>query len=470
MRQPRHRYPKMSHPEPVTVIGAGLAGCEAAWQLARRGVPVRLWEMKPQDRSPAHHLDTLAELVCSNSLRAARLENAVGLLKEEMRRLGSIIMACADRSALPAGGALAVDREQFSQAVTDSIGQEPLISLEHGKVTHIPPEGIVIIATGPLTDGELFADIRQQLNIKTLHFFDAAAPIVQAESINLGIAFRQSRYDRGGADYLNCPMNQVEYEQFWTELIRAERVDLPDFEQEIVFEGCMPIETMARRGKDTIRFGPLKPVGLQDPRTGREPYACVQLRQDNRAGSLYNLVGFQTRLRFPEQKRVFSLIPGLERAEFVRYGVMHRNTFLPSPDLLDPDYSVRQQPRLYFAGQITGVEGYVESAASGLLAGWQAAGQAWGIGREARLDAVPSARTVIGSMSRYVSDNLVKHFQPMNANFGLVEPGEVRLRKKEARLQALAERALLEIDQLARQPLFGLEQPTRPPFANISHS
>jgi methylenetetrahydrofolate--tRNA-(uracil-5-)-methyltransferase len=340
----------------VHVIGAGLAGCEAAWQIARRGVRVVMHEMKPLYFSPAHKLQSYAELVCSNSLRAARLENAVGLLKEEMRRLGSLIMACADQTALPAGGALAVDRELFSQAVTGQIGQHPLISIETAKIDQIPQDLPVIVATGPLTDGLLFDDIRKKLGIDTLRFYDAAAPIVLAESIDDSAAFRQSRYGRGGDDYINCPMTRQEYELFWQELVHAELAEVADFDQEIVFEGCMPIETMAKRGQDTIRFGPLKPVGLTDPRTGREPYACVQLRQDNRAGSLYNLVGFQTRLRFGEQQRVFRMIPGLQNAEFVRYGVMHRNTYLPSPQILNPDYSVRSRPDLYLpdAGQYHG--------------------------------------------------------------------------------------------------------------------
>jgi methylenetetrahydrofolate--tRNA-(uracil-5-)-methyltransferase len=435
---------------PIHVIGAGLAGCEAAWQLARRGLQVQLHEMKPLHYSPAHHLASFAELVCSNSLRAARLENAVGLLKEEMRRLGSLIMACADSTALPAGGALAVDRELFSELVTERIRNNPWIEVMSERLDDIPEKGITIVATGPLTDGHLFEAIRRQLAIDTLHFFDAAAPIVLAESVDMSIAFRQSRYGRGGDDYLNCPLNQAEYERFWQELVQAERVELPDFEKEVVFEGCMPIETMARRGKDTIRFGPLKPVGLSDPRTGLEPFACVQLRQDNRAGSLFNLVGFQTRLRFGEQQRVFRLIPGLEKAEFVRYGVMHRNTFLPSPQILQPDYSVRGRPDLYFAGQITGVEGYVESAASGLLAGWQAAGRALGLAGSTLEDQLPSARTVIGAMARYVSDPSVRNFQPMNANFGLVESIQGKFRPKDAKLRALAERSLDEIDNLAQ--------------------
>ncbi len=441
----------MTQPQTVTVIGAGLAGCEAAWQLARLGVPVMLIDMKPQQFSPAHSMPSFAELVCSNSLRSARLENAVGLLKEEMRRLGSLIMECADATALPAGGALAVDRELFSKAVTEHLNQNPNIHVQTKRIDAVPKSGIVIIATGPLTDGDLFNDIKQYLGIEALHFYDAAAPIVLADSINSEIAFRQSRYNRGGADYLNCPLNQAEYEHFWTELVNAERAELPEFDQEVVFEGCMPIETMARRGKDTIRFGPLKPVGLIDPRTGREPYACVQLRQDNRAGNLYNLVGFQTRLKFSEQQRVFRLIPGLESAEIVRFGVMHRNTFLPSPGLLEPDYSVKNDPRLYFAGQITGVEGYVESAASGLLAGWQAAEQARGLASDERRAKLPSAQTVIGSMAHYISDAKVKHFQPMNANYGLVDSLTGKFRQKDARLKALAERSLQEINILAEK-------------------
>ena len=435
---------------PVVVVGAGLAGCEAAWQLARNGVPVELFEMKPDQYSPAHKLPGFAELVCSNSLRAARLENAVGLLKEEMRRLGSLIIRCADQTALPAGGALAVDRDLFSDAVTGAIKKNSLINVNTRRVDSIPDEGIVIVATGPLTEGGLFEDIRKKLGIGTLHFFDAAAPIIQADSIDSTLVFRQSRYGRGGDDYLNCPMKKDEYECFWEALVNADRVELPDFEKEIVFEGCMPLETLARRGRDTIRFGPLKPVGLIDPRTGREPYACVQLRQDNRAGSLFNLVGFQTRLRFGEQQRVFRLIPGLEKAEFVRYGVMHRNTFLPSPQVLLPDYSARLRRNLYFAGQITGVEGYVESAGSGLIAGWQAANQALGTGLAERMALLPSNQTVIGAMSSYISDPAVRAFQPMNANFGLVAPLEQQIRKKEERLQSTIQRSLAEIENLAQ--------------------
>ena len=401
--------------------------------------------MKPVQMTPAHQLPTLAELVCSNSLRAARLENAVGLLKEEMRRLGSLIMACADATAIPAGGALAVDRDQFTAAVTEIIDHEPLIRRIQMRLDRVPDEGIVIIATGPLTDGVLYDDIRHTLQVDTLHFFDAAAPIVDAASIDMTLAFRQSRYNRGGDDYINCPLNRDEFDRFWHELVEAELAQVPDFDKETVFEGCMPIETMAKRGYDTIRFGPMKPVGLIDPRTGKEPYACVQLRQDNRAASLYNLVGFQTRLTIGEQQRVFRMIPGLQQAEFVRFGVMHRNTFLPSPRVLDADYSVTARPSLYFAGQMTGVEGYVESAASGLLAGWQAALQAQGVDQSSRQQRLPSAKTVIGSLSRYISDRQVKHFQPMNANFGLVQPPEGRFKRKELRIQALIDQSLDEI-------------------------
>ncbi len=436
----------------VQVVGAGLAGCEAAWQLACRDVPVTLTEMKPVQMSPAHHLPTLSELVCSNSLRAARLENAVGLLKEEMRRLGSLIIDCADQSALPAGGALAVDREQFSRLVTQRIDAHPLISRVCARADAIPDDELVIVATGPLTDSTFFDAINSALGTTPLHFFDAAAPIVEADSVDMSVVFRQSRYGRGGDDYINCPLDEAEYDAFWQALTSARTADVHDFDRRQIFEGCMPIEIMAARGRDTIRFGPLKPVGLTDPRTGREPYACVQLRQDNHAASLYNLVGFQTRLAFPEQQRVFRLIPGLEQAVFVRYGVMHRNTYLPSPQVLDADYSVRQREGLYFAGQITGVEGYVESAASGLVAGWQAALQYSGLSRPERLARLPGNQTVIGSLGDYISDERIRHFQPMNANFGLVADLEEKGRiKKEVRLRLMIERSLARIDQLAAE-------------------
>lgn len=435
----------------VTVIGAGLAGCEAAWQVASRKIPVELIDMKPDQMTEAHHSSQFAELVCSNSLRANRLENAVGLLKEEMRRLGSLILSAADATALPAGGALAVDRDLFAAAVTAAIASQPLIQVRSARVDTLPDftDGPVIIATGPLTGGGLFAAIRDQLELSTLHFFDAAAPIVTFESIDLSVAFRQSRYGRGGDDYINCPMDRATYEHFYQELIAAELAEVKDFDREIVFEGCMPIESMARRGPDTIRYGPLKPVGLVDPRTGKEPYACVQLRQDNQAASLYNLVGFQTRLKHGEQQRVFRLIPGLEQAEFVRYGVMHRNTFLPSPEILNPDFRVRRPQPLYFAGQMTGVEGYVESAASGLVAGIQAALEYQGVEEKDRLALLPSPETVIGSLAHYIARADSRHFQPMNANFGLVAPLEGKFKGKPARQQALVSRALAEIDQLA---------------------
>jgi methylenetetrahydrofolate--tRNA-(uracil-5-)-methyltransferase len=440
----------MSSRKTVIVVGAGLAGCEAAWQLARRNVPVRLIEMKPVEHTVAHHSDDFAELVCSNSLRAARLENAVGLLKEEMRRLGSLILACADETAIPAGGALAVDREQFAAAVTAKIKSHPLITVETAKMDGLPDNesSPVIIATGPLTDGLLFEDIRQQLHLSTLHFFDAAAPIVMADSIDTSIAFRQSRYGRGGDDYLNCPLNREEYDQFHRELTNAELAPVKDFDREIVFEGCMPLETMAKRGYDTIRFGPLKPVGLTDPRTGQEPFACVQLRQDNKAATLYNLVGFQTRLRQGEQQRVFRLIPGLAQAEFVRYGVMHRNTYLPSPEVLDSSFRARLDRPLYFAGQMTGVEGYVESASSGLIAGWQAALEYQGSDDSSRQAVLPGPETVIGSLAHYISAAEVRHFQPMNANFGLVAVLPGKFKSKQDRQQALIDRALQAVDRI----------------------
>ncbi len=434
---------------PVLVIGGGLAGCEAAWQLAERKVPVQLIDMKPQGMTPAHHRTDLAELVCSNSLRSNRLENAVGLLKEEMRRLGSLIVSCADETQIPAGGALAVDREGFSQCVTERINNHPLIERVSQTVTRIPDGDIVVIATGPLTEGDLFTDIRDRLGIETLYFFDAAAPIVAADSIDLSIVFRQSRYGRGSDDYLNCPMDKTQYQLFYDELIHARTADIHEFDQRHIFEGCMPVETMAQRGLDTLRFGPMKPVGLTDPKTGRQPYACVQLRQDDRQGQLYNLVGFQTRLAFSEQKRVFGLIPGLEKAEWIRFGVMHRNTFLPSPDVLNRDFSVRGQPGLYFAGQITGVEGYVESAASGLVTGRQAAFQAQGMPILLREERLPSAQTVIGALSSYISDPAIRHFQPMNANFGLLPRLETQDRlSKQQRIERMIQRSLDQIENL----------------------
>ncbi len=434
----------------VTVVGGGLAGCEAAWQLARRGVRVRLFEMKPEYFTPAHKLAGLAELVCSNSFRSDRQENAVGLLKEEMRRLGSLIIGCADQTALPAGQALAVDREQFSALVSQKIASHPLIEQVTEKVDRLP-ETISIIATGPLTDPVLAEEIKDRLGIAGLFFFDAAAPIVSSSSIDYEQAFFQSRYNHGSQDYLNCPLDEAQYDLFWQALVEARTADVHEFDKKLLFAGCLPIEEMARRGRDTMRFGPLKPVGLVDPRTGRQPFACVQLRRDNRAGSLFNLVGFQTRLAYPEQRRVFGLIPALAGAEFVRYGLMHRNTYLPSPGLLQPDYSVIGRPDLFFAGQITGVEGYVESAASGLVAGWQAALLALGRVDARRQEQLPSANTVIGALGAYISDPRVQPFQPMNANFGLLAEPAARIRHKKEKIALYIERSLAEIDSL-KQP------------------
>jgi methylenetetrahydrofolate--tRNA-(uracil-5-)-methyltransferase len=429
----------------ITVIGAGLAGCEAAWQLAGANIPVRLFEMKPERRSPAHHSNDFAELVCSNSLRSDRIENAVGLLKEEMRQLGSLIISCADQTRVPAGGALAVDRTEFSQMVTRLISEHPMIEVVHGEVTTIPKEGVVIIATGPLTDGGMFDALMELVGDKELHFFDAAAPIIMSDSINRNVVYALSRYGKGGDDYLNCPMTEKEYLSFYDALIHAELAEVANFDQETVFEGCMPIETMAKRGIDTIRYGPLKPVGLNDPKTGKEPYACVQLRQDNRSSSMYNLVGFQTRLRFSEQQRVFRLIPGLENANFFRMGVMHRNTFVDSPQILSSDYSLRDHPRIFLVGQITGVEGYVESSGSGMLAGLYAASSFLGNPISPPL----SEFTMIGAMGAYISDRSLKKFQPMNANFGIIAPLEKRIRNKKEKNLAYAERSLDEIREFS---------------------
>ena len=433
----------------VTIIGGGLAGCEAAWQLATRGIYVDLYEMKPGQKTPAQQLSTMAELVCSNSLRGDRLTNAVGLLKAEMRRLNSLIMRAADETAVPAGGALAVDREGFSAAVDRAVREHPLIKVHHGEVKEIPQDGAVVVATGPLTSDALSDAIASMDGLSTLHFYDAAAPIVTAESLNMDRIFRMSRYERG-EDYLNCPMNKEEYMAFVQALKTAETVPVKGFEEKSVFEGCMPIEIMAKRGDMAIAFGPLKPVGLCDPRTGKEPFAVVQLRCDNFAASLYNIVGFQTRLTFPEQRRVFGMIPGLENAEFARLGVMHRNTFLNSPGFLDNTYRVLEKERLYFAGQITGVEGYVESAASGLLAGLTLAYREHG-----KEPPRFSGRTAIGAMARYVSTPN-KRFQPMNCAFGLIDPldvapGEKRIRNKQQRYEKISERALAEVDAILRQ-------------------
>ena len=433
------------HKDKITVIGAGLAGCEAAHIIASFGIEVDLYEMKPVRKSPAHKSDMFAELVCSNSLRAASIINAVGLLKEELRRLGSLIMEAADKAEVPAGGALAVDRDEFSGYITEKIRNNPLIHVKTEEVDHVPQEGTVIVATGPLTDGKLYEDIMRLTGNADLHFFDAAAPIVSFDSIDMNKAFRQSRYGKGGNNYINCPMNEEEYKAFYNALIEAEKADVHGFDKINVFEGCMPIEVMASRGEDTMRFGPLKPVGLTDPNTGREPYACLQLRQDDRASTMYNLVGFQTRLKFGEQKRVFGMIPGLENAEYLRYGVMHRNTYINSPKLLNSDYSMREHPDIFFAGQITGVEGYIESAASGFFAGLNSALRSRGINPRDTLN----DETVIGAMASYVSDKTITKFVPMNANFGIVAnmPGKFKGKTaKQDKNAAIAERSLARID------------------------
>ena len=427
----------------VTVIGAGLAGCEAAWQLAQRGIFVRLCEMKPHKMTPAHHSPGFAELVCSNSLRSDQLENAVGLLKEELRRCGSLILRCADQTRVEAGGALAVDREGFSAAVTAAVRSHPNITVAEGEVTAIPG-GEVVVASGPLTSDALSAAIAGLFPENSyLNFFDAAAPIVTFDSIDMDRAWFASRYDRGTADYINCALSEEEYLAFWKELCAAQEAEVHGFEDKNVFEGCMPVEVMARRGVQTLAFGPLKPKGLPDPKTGREPYAVVQLRRDNAAGTLYNLVGFQTHLKWGEQKRVFSLIPALKNAEYVRYGVMHRNTYLNSPRLLDRYYRVRGNGRITFAGQITGVEGYVESTASGFLAGVELARRLLG---QEPLD-FPQ-ETAIGALALYVSREGVADFQPMNVNFGIMPPLDHRVKGKREKNAALSRRALDVIDGL----------------------
>ena len=429
----------------VKVIGAGLAGCEAAWQLAQRGIRVELYEMKPHKKTPAHHTDTFAELVCSNSLRGDRLENAVGLLKEELRRMGSLILACADETRVEAGGCLAVDRQGFSDLVTRKIRNHPNITVIAQEVTQVP-EGPVIIATGPLTSDAMSKAIGEYFGSDYLHFFDAAAPLVTADSVDMDEAWWQSRYDRGTPDYINCAMNKAQYEAFLQELIHAEEAEIHGFEDKNVFEGCMPVEVMARRGQDTLRFGPLKPVGLTDPKTGKEPYAVVQLRQDNAAKSVFNLVGFQTHLKFGEQKRVFSMIPALKNAEFVRYGVMHQNTFLQSPKLLDAYYADRRNALVAFAGQMTGVEGYVESTASGFLAAVAMAAKVQG-----REVPVFPKETAIGALGLYISDSQIDNFQPMNVNFSIIAPLEQRIRKKAEKNLAIANRSLRIIDELIAQ-------------------
>ena len=425
----------------VSVIGAGLAGSECAWQLAQRGIQVKLYEMKPEKRTPAHHTDAFAELCCSNSLRGAGLENAVGLLKEELRRLGSLILACADATRVEAGGALAVDRHGFANLVTERIRSHPNITVIPGEVTAIP-EGEVVVASGPLTSDALAETLETLLGEGCgLHFYDAAAPLVSAASVDMESAWFGSRYDKGTADYVNCPMTEEEYTAFWEALTTAQEAEVHGFEDSQVFEGCMPVEVMARRGRDTLRYGPLKPRGLKDPRTGKEPYAVVQLRRDNAQGSIYNLVGFQTHLRFPEQKRVFSMIPALRDAEYLRYGVMHRNTFLDSPRYLNRYYQLKSEPRIAFAGQMTGVEGYVESAASGFLAGIELARRLRG------MEPIDFPQeTAIGALGLYVSNGSIGNFQPMNVNFGIIPPLDHRVKGKRNKNAELSARSLAIIE------------------------
>ncbi|WP_397330465.1 FADH(2)-oxidizing methylenetetrahydrofolate--tRNA-(uracil(54)-C(5))-methyltransferase TrmFO [Paenibacillus polymyxa] len=444
----------LTNEQQVTVIGAGLAGTEAAWQIASRGVRVKLYEMRPVVKTPAHHTDKFAELVCSNSLRANGLTNAVGVLKEEMRMLNSLVLSAADKHAVPAGGALAVDRDGFSGEITSTLHQHPLIEVVNEELTSLPEDGIVVVATGPLTSPALSEQIKALMGEEYFYFYDAAAPIIEKDSIDMNKVYLASRYDKGEAAYLNCPMTEKEFDVFYEALITAEVAQLKEFEKEIYFEGCMPIEVMMKRGKQTALFGPMKPVGLVNPHTGELPHAVVQLRQDNAAGTLYNLVGFQTHLKWGEQKRVFSLIPGLENAEFVRYGVMHRNTFINSPKLLLPTYQFKERPNLFFAGQMTGVEGYVESAASGLIAGMNAAKAA--LGQE--LVVLP-VETTLGSMAQYITTADFKHFQPMNANFGLLPKLETKIRNKKEKNEALAQRALDGITSFAAAE--GLTVPER---------
>lgn len=427
----------------ATVIGAGLAGSEAAWQLACRGIEVRLLEMKPRQKSPAHKMDTFAELVCSNSFRSGELTNAAGLLKEELRRLGSLIVACADATQVDAGGALAVDRQAFSHLVTQRLRQHPRIHIEEERVDAIPESGHVIVATGPLTEGPLAQNMMEWLGEEeALSFYDAAAPIVSGVSLDMDKAYFASRYGKGtGLDYINCPMDKEQYLAFWQELCQAEEAPVHGFEDKRVFEGCMPVEVMARRGEDTLRFGPLKPIGLPDPKTGKEPYAVVQLRRENSQGTMYNLVGFQTHLRFPEQKRVFSMIPGLEKAEFLRYGVMHRNSYLCSPQVLDGFYRAKKDPRVMFAGQMTGVEGYVESTASGFACGLNMARSMLGL---PLLEF--STQTAIGALSRHISCYEGKNFQPMNINFGLIDGLDRRVKGKRERYMEISRRSLEQIE------------------------
>lgn len=429
----------------VNVIGAGLAGSEAAWQIANAGVAVHLYEMRPTKKTPAHHTNQFAELVCSNSLRGNSLQNAVGVLKEEMRRMNSVIIHSADETSVPAGGALAVDRDTFSATVTEKLRNHPLITVYEEELTAFP-DGITVVATGPLTSEGLAKTIKEFNGSDGFYFYDAAAPIIEKSSINFDKVYLKSRYDKGEAAYLNCPMTKEEFEAFHKELVNAEVAPLKEFEKEKYFEGCMPIEVMAARGEKTMLFGPMKPVGLEDPKTGKRPYAVIQLRQDNAAASLYNIVGFQTHLKWGEQKRVFQMIPGLENAEFVRYGVMHRNSFMNSPELLEPTYQSRKDSRIFFAGQMTGVEGYVESAASGLIAGINAARLAKG----EELVVFPR-ETAMGSMAYYITHAEGKHFQPMNANFGLFPELPERIRDKKVRYETLANRALESLEQVKNE-------------------
>ena len=435
-------------PEKVTVIGGGLAGSEAAWQLAKRGITVDFYEMRPKKMTPAHKTDQLAELVCTNSMRSNQLSNAVGLLKEEMRQLDSIIMAAADHSQVPAGGALAVDRTEFSDYVTSKLHSLPNINFHNKEITQIPSDPIAIVATGPLTSDKLAAEIQTFSGANSLHFFDAAAPIIAADSIDMNIVYKKSRYDKGEAAYLNCPMTKEEYENFARELVNAETAEVHDFENSAVFEGCMPIEVMAKRGSKTMLFGPLKPVGLEDP-TGKIPYAVVQLRQDNAIASMYNIVGFQTHLKYGEQKRVFSMIPGLAHARFIRYGKMHRNTYMASPAVLTAAYEAKKRPGLFFAGQVTGVEGYVESAGSGLISGINAARRAYG-----QEPVIFPKLTALGSMANYVTSADIKHFQPMNASFALIPGLEgPKVRNKKERHLKISQRSLESLKEFQQKVL-----------------
>ncbi|MDD4237220.1 MAG: methylenetetrahydrofolate--tRNA-(uracil(54)-C(5))-methyltransferase (FADH(2)-oxidizing) TrmFO [Desulfotomaculaceae bacterium] len=429
----------------VTIIGAGLAGSEAAWQVAQTGIKVKLYEMRPAKQTPAHQGSLFAELVCSNSLRASSLENAVGLLKEEMRRLGSLIMRCADEFRVPAGGALAVDRELFSSCITETLYQHPLVEICRTEITAIPEDETVILATGPLTSEAMAESIKQFSGEEYLYFYDAVAPIVSGESINMDKAFLSSRYGKGEAAYLNCPMDAEQYQIFWDALVKAEKAPRKEFDKKTHFEGCLPVEVLAARGKETLLYGPLKPVGLDDPKTGKRPFAVVQLRQENADASMYNLVGFQTGLKWSEQTRVFRLIPGLEKAEFTRLGVMHRNTYINSPTLLNPSYESKKRPGLFFAGQLTGVEGYVESASSGLVAGINAARRA--AGKETL--AFPR-ETGHGSLAHYITSADPAHFQPMNISFGLFPPLDIKIRDKKERYRLIAQRSLESLAALIK--------------------